>query len=122
MITLHIIAEQLGEHMTTTYHAEMDATSTAPEKEHIDLATNAIQKMIADKKGTGEFIERKGSDDINKGNVWKVVTPSETLEVPPEIMEKAQDILWDYFVTHHDLHLLGLELNDIIVAVRQLKE
>lgn len=59
MITLHVIAEQVGEHMTTTYHAEEDETSTPAEKVHVDLATNAIQKIIAEKGGTGEFIKRE---------------------------------------------------------------
>jgi hypothetical protein len=103
MITLRIIAEQVGEHMTTTYHAEMDATSTQAEKEHIDLATNAIQKMIADKGGTGEFIERKASNEADKSGFTRLG-------------------LWNFFVQTHDLHLLDSELNDIIVAVRSLKE
>ncbi len=98
MIRLIIEVQQHGETISTSYHAEEDPlNATSRECKTVDEIANAIQKHIAKKGGTGKFVAK-----------------------PPRLVTRLG--LWDYFVRHHDLHLLDSELNDIIVAVRALKE
>ncbi len=54
MIKLVVIAEQLGERMSTTYYADEDETSTPAEKESIDL-TRRSHELSAVNEGLSDY-------------------------------------------------------------------
>jgi polygalacturonase len=58
LITLHIVSQQRGGHITYEYHAEENESSTPAEVAATDEIVNAVIKHMADKGMTGQAVKK----------------------------------------------------------------